>query len=124
MQQFQLSSDIMLDPTYSNFFGASAGHSATNASYSNLFGYQVGKTFSGNNIGGNNIIIGTNISLSDAVANSMNIGGVLFGTGFYSNTSGDPRTTPVVGGKIGIGTNSPNNTLKLKSIQDLLQIQD
>ena len=42
----------------------------------------------------------------------MNIGGVvLFGTGFYSNTSGDPRTTPVVGGKIGIGTNSPNNTL-------------
>ena len=67
------SSELLLDSPqqmliYSNFFGASAGHSTTNASYSNLFGYQVGKTFSGNNIGGNNIIIGTNISLGDAVA--------------------------------------------------------
>ena len=57
-------------------------------SYQNLFGYQAGKSFSGNNIGSNNIIIGTNISLPDARANSMNIGGVLFGTGFYSTTPG------------------------------------
>ena len=100
----------------SNIFGASAGHSATNAYYSNLFGYQVGKTFSGNNIGGNNIIIGTNISLGDAVANSMNIGGVLFGTGFNSDTSGNPKIAPVAGGKVGVGEVAPKERLEVDGV--------
>jgi hypothetical protein len=95
----------------SNFLGYNAGYYATNASYSNLFGYRVGSTFSGNNIGSNNIIIGTNISLGNAVSNSMNIGGVLFGTGFQNATSGNPIITAVNGGKIGIGVVSPAYTL-------------
>lgn len=78
---------------------------------SNLFGYQAGMTFIGNNIGANNIIIGTNISLPNAAANSMNIGGVLFGIGFQSNTSGNPVATPVAGGRIGIGIVAPAYTL-------------
>jgi Chaperone of endosialidase len=95
---------------HSNFFGTGAGHDATNASFSNLFGFQAGMSFSGNNIGSNNIIIGTNISLGNAVANSMNIGGVLFGTGFYNGyLGGSPSITPISGGKIGIGVASPSN---------------
>ena len=45
----------------------------------------------------------------------MNIGGVLFGTGFYSTIPGNPTTTAIADGKIGIGTNSPNNTLEINS---------
>ncbi|MDQ1281707.1 MAG: hypothetical protein QG630_58, partial [Patescibacteria group bacterium] len=91
----------------SNFFGNSAGSGATSTSFSNLFGFQTGKTFSGNNIGSNNIIIGTNISLPNARANGLNLGGILFGTGTASSTAGNPSITPKIGGKIGIGTNSP-----------------
>jgi hypothetical protein len=40
-------------------------------------------------IGSNNIIIGTNISLS-AGTNSINLGGVLFANNTYSTTSGNP----------------------------------
>ena len=95
----------------SNFVGVFAGKGANFAAYSNLLGYQAGMTFSGNNIGLNNIIIGTNISLPDATTNSMNIGGVLFGTGTYATTTGDPSVTPVSGGKIGIGIVNPLYTL-------------
>jgi hypothetical protein len=97
--------------SYSNFLGENAGLGATNASYSNLFGYQAGQTFTGNNIGANNIIIGTNISLPNAATNSMNIGGVLFGTGFASSTLGDPNITAVTSGKIGIAKINPQYTL-------------
>jgi hypothetical protein len=97
----------------SNFFGPFAGYLATNASYSNLFGYYAGTTFTGNNIGSNNIIIGTNISLPNATANAINLGGVLFGTGTYATTTGDPSITPVSGGRIGIGVVSPAATLDI-----------
>ena len=96
---------------YSNFIGSDTGFGAINASYSNLFGFSAGKYFSGNNIGSNNIIIGTNISLPNAATNSMNIGAVLFGTGLYSTTTGNPSITPISGGKIGIGIASPLYTL-------------
>lgn len=99
----------------SNFFGAGAGKEATNASYSNLLGNNVGSFFTGNNIGSNNIIIGTNISLPDATANAINLGGVLFGTGTHSDTTGDPSITPTSGGKIGIGVVDPTNTLHIYS---------
>ena len=101
--------------SYSNFFGQAAGFGATNASYSNLFGYRVGYDVTGgsNTIGSNNIIIGTNISLPNATANAINIGGVLFGTGTYSTTTGNPSITPVSGGRIGIGVVSPAYTLQV-----------
>jgi hypothetical protein len=101
--------------TNSNFFGPQAGEGATDASYSNFFGAQAGKSFTDNNVGSNNIIIGTNISLPDATANAINLGGVLFGTGTYSETAGDPSITPISGGKIGIGVVSPTNTLHIYS---------
>ena len=87
----------------SNFFGQFAGYGAANASLSNLFGFQVGYNPGGAGIGTNNIIIGTNISLPATTANSINIGGVLFGTGTYNTLTGNPSTTPNSGGKIGIG---------------------
>ena len=97
--------------TYSNFIGYGAGFSATSATYSNLFGFNAGETFVGNNIGSNNIIIGTNISLPNATANGINIGGVLFGTGTYSTTTGDPSIVPIANGRIGIGVVSPSERL-------------
>jgi fibronectin-binding autotransporter adhesin len=97
----------------SNFFGVSAGRDTVNATYSNLFGYAVGYAFSGNNIGSNNIIIGTNISLPNAAANSINIGGVLFGTGTYSTPTGNPSIVGNTGGKIGILTNTPTSTFSV-----------
>lgn len=98
--------------TFSNFIGSSAGYSATGSSYSILIGTQAGL---GNStvgyIGNNNIIIGTNISLPNAKQNSLNIGGVLFGTGLYSTVGGSPYTTGFTGGKIGILTADPTETL-------------
>jgi hypothetical protein len=95
---------------HSNFFGKSAGQGATNASFSTLIGYYVGYA-NGNSIGSNNIIIGTNISLSAATTDSINIGGVLFGTGTYSTTSGDPSISANTSGRIGIGVVTPTEKL-------------
>lgn len=97
----------------SNFIGRSAGATQVNASYSNLIGFHAGYDNSGSlTLGSNNIIIGTNISLPNATANSINIGGVLFGTGIYNDTNAaTPSITPVSGGKIGIGIVSPSVTL-------------
>ena len=97
--------------TNSNFFGTQAGYTARNASYSNLFGYYVGKSFTNNDIGSNNIIIGTNISLPSGATNSINIGGVLFGTGTYSALSVNPSITGQTNGRIGIGVVNPTQTL-------------
>jgi len=94
-----------------NFFGYNTGYDASNASYSNFFGYNTGSTFSGNNVGSNNIIIGSNISLPNATANSMNIGGVLFGTGLNSDFGGNPKITAISTGKIGVKVVTPLNTL-------------
>ena len=67
----------------SNFIGLNAGANANNASSSNLIGFNAGATFTNNNIGSNNTIIGSNISLLNGTSNAFNIGGVLF-----ANTSG------------------------------------
>jgi len=85
----------------SNFFGSAAGFNSSSASYSNFFGYGTG----GSGIGTNNIIIGKNITLPNGYASSMNIGSVLFGTGFWNS---DNKTSGAsTGGKIGILTNAP-----------------
>lgn len=99
--------------SYSNFIGNGAGGNAVNAAYSNLIGYGAGNSFTNNTIGANNIIIGTNVSLPNATANAINIGGVLFGTGIYSTTSGNPSIAAVAGGRIGIGVVSPSVTLDI-----------
>ena len=104
-----------ISASFSNFIGWQSGQQATNASYSNLLGYKTGLSFTNNNIGSNNIIIGTNISLPDAVVNGLNIGGILFGTGTYSTLIGNPSITPKSGGKIGIGVVNPTNTLHIYS---------
>lgn len=98
----------------SNFLGYFAGRLATNASYSNFFGYNVGYGVgSNNNIGSNNVIIGTNISLPNNTSNSINIGGVLFGSGTYSAISGNPSITGQTQGRIGVNIVSPTETLDI-----------
>lgn len=83
--------------------GSGTGGSS-NSSYNILLGYGTGSSA----IGENNIILGKKVTLPDASANKMNIGGVLYGTGFKSNTtlSSDP-----VGGRIGINVMNPTATL-------------
>ena len=96
----------------SNFIGYNTGRGAVSASYSTLIGYQSGyKTGSGVvGIGNNNIIIGTNITLDDRRSDSINIGGILFGTGSYSNINGRPYSGSAVG-RIGINTINPTYNL-------------
>jgi hypothetical protein len=43
----------------------------------------------------------------------MNIGGVLFGKGFYSTTTGNPSITAVAAGQIGIGQVTPTANTRL-----------
>jgi hypothetical protein len=71
----------------SNFFGVSAGYKATSANNSTLIGFNVGNANVLSSIGPNNIIIGTNISLSAGTTNSINLGGVLFARNTYSATT-------------------------------------
>ena len=92
------------------FIGYQSGFNNTSGYYNIFIGYQAGFAFSGNNIGSNNIIIGTNISLPDATANAINLGGVIFATDTYSNTSGDPSIVPA-NGKVGINIVAPAYTL-------------
>jgi len=99
----------------SNFIGATTGYHAINASHSTLIGYKVAYENAANHIGDNNIIIGTNITLPNATANGLNIGGVLFGTGTSTNQapSNNVVTDHVTGGKIGIGVVTPTARLQL-----------
>jgi len=100
-----------INATYSNIIGYHAGFGSTGASYSTLIGYNAGST----NIGSNNIIIGTNVSLPLGQTNSINIGGVLFGVNTYSTTSGDPSIVPSTNGRIGINVVNPQATLHINN---------
>jgi hypothetical protein len=102
---------------YSNFFGYAAGQNAIGASNSNLFGFNAGKSFTSNDIGSNNIVIGTNISLPDGATNSINIGGVLFGLNTYSDTNGDPSIVAQPNGRIGINVVNPTTNLHVYGTQ-------
>ncbi len=93
--------------TNSFFAPHNAGLNAIYSSYSNFLGFNVGRAFSGDTVGSNNHFMGTNISLPNGYTNRLNIGGVLFGSGLYSTTTGNPSVTAVSGGKIGIGIVDP-----------------
>jgi hypothetical protein len=80
-------------------FGGSSG------SYNIVMGYR-----SSPNTGNNNIIIGKKTTLPAGTSNAMNIGCVLFGSGFQSGLPDGQSYTPV-GGKIGINVVSPTATL-------------
>lgn len=95
------------------FIGNTAGYQARNASYSTLIGTRVGLVTSADynagllGVGNNNIIIGTNITLPEATANAINLGGVLFGSGSYATPTGNPYSGSVGNGKIGINVVTP-----------------
>ncbi len=78
--------------SYSNFIGNSSGQLAASASYSTLIGFRTGYNVAGGAFGirSNNVIIGTNITLENGRADSINIGGIIFGTGSYSTITGNP----------------------------------
>jgi hypothetical protein len=88
--------------------GQSAGFQSSDASYSVLIGHRAGYGGTGgfNSITSNNIVIGTNITLPILAKDSINIGGIIFGTGSYSTTTGTPSSTPS-NGRIGINVVSP-----------------
>jgi hypothetical protein len=94
------------------FIGTQAGMQAKSGSYSVLIGYRAGSTQPINplnTIGSNNIIIGTNVSLPPGTSNSMNLGGLIFGSGSYSNKN--LLSSGSAGGRIGI--NQPTPTVEL-----------
>jgi len=111
--------------SYSNFLGNAAGYQSVSASYSTLIGYQAGYNTIGS-IGSNNIIIGTNITLAAQQKDSINLGGIIFATGSYSTTSGNPFSGSVSGAKVGIGTSTPSYTLDISGstrINDILILE-
>ena len=97
---------------HSNFFGRNAGFNATSASFSTLIGYQAGYNTAGGALGirSNNIIIGTNITLEHGRQDSINLGGLIFGTGSYSTIAGNPFSGSA-NGRVGINVVNPLYTL-------------
>jgi len=89
-----------------------AGKGAQSASFSTLIGYKVGQNPTDVSIGSNNIIIGTNITLPKTASNSINIGGILFGTGSYSTITGNPFSGSVMG-KVGVNIASPTYSFQV-----------
>lgn len=105
---------LAINASSSNFFGRNAGSWATSASFSTLIGHRVGfetTTTASNSIGSNNIIIGTNITLASQQKDSINLGGIIFATGSYATTTGNPFSGSVANARVGIGTPTPQFTL-------------
>ncbi len=98
--------------SYSNFIGNYTGRYTLGASYSTLIGYNVGTAVgAGMSIKSNNIIIGTNITLEADRQDSINLGGIIFATGSYSTTTGNPYSGSVENGKVGINVVNPQYAL-------------
>jgi hypothetical protein len=112
--------------SHSVFIGQDAGNRVKSSSYSTFIGFRAGAegyeirptpfggvtfVYSGNPLGSNNIIIGTNITLPSGRENSINIGGILFGTGSYANTSTGPFVGTPGNGRIGINVVTPQHAL-------------
>ena len=102
----QAAGQSAISASKSNFIGYQAGASATSASYSNLIGFNAGFNAGDRGIKSNNIIIGTNITLDQDRQDSINFGGLIFGTGSYSTTTGNPSSGSA-NGRIGINQPLP-----------------
>jgi hypothetical protein len=105
----------------SSFIGVNAGNLAANANNSIFIGNNAGYSDSVNNSGNvedDSILIGNytstggysnSIAIGNGAMNSatqqLNVGNVLFATGMYNSNT--PSASPIVGGRIGIGTSSP-----------------
>jgi len=109
--------------SHSNFIGVEAGFEATNASYSTLLGTAAGKTFVGNNIGSNNIIIGKNISLPNLTTNAVNLGGVIFARNTYSESPINPSIQATINGRVMIGTAVDDTVNRLQVSGTLISTQ-
>jgi len=99
----------------STFIGLFAGQSASSASLSTIIGYKTGYIFPGNPgenlLGSNNIIIGTGITLESGRQNSINLGGVIFATGSYSDINNVGFSGSMTDAKVGINKVLPEYTL-------------
>jgi hypothetical protein len=102
-----------LNASESIFIGSNTGRNQDNAAYSILIGHRVGdKTNAlGKLIGPNNIIIGTNVTFDTNRQDSLNIGGVIFGSELHNDTTLTFPFSGSAGGKIGINIVSPNYNL-------------
>lgn len=98
--------------SHSLFIGENAGY-YNSSSYSTFIGYYAGASDSFKpKLGNNNIIIGTNITLPENRNDSINIGGILFGTGSHANILlTDPYSGSVGNGRIGINVVNPQYAL-------------
>lgn len=95
-----------INSAFSTIIGYNAGEYSHSSSFSTLIGYNVGARVGGSGISSNNIIIGTNITLGAQRQNSINLGGLIFGTGSYSTTTGNPFSGSA-NGRIGINQPFP-----------------
>jgi len=117
---------------YSIFMGNMAGSYASAGYYMNAQGYQTGmhnpsqySFLAGWNVahyspgvtgsvltGTNDIIIGKNITLNGQ-SNAINLGGVIFATGTYNSTSGQPSYVGQSNGNMGVSIPNPTARLHL-----------
>lgn len=100
--------------TESVFLGMSAGRDAISAENCIIIGYQAGYAGLGPlSVGRNNIILGTGITLDPQRKDSINIGGVIFGTGSYYNRNLGFSFSGSAGGRIGINVVTPTRNFEV-----------
>jgi len=92
--------------SYSTFVGPYAGYQLSGSSYSIALGYNTGFR---STLGNNNIIIGTEVTLASGSSNSINIGGLIFGSGSYFSTSS--VSSGSANGYLGINQPNPQYSL-------------
>jgi len=108
----------------SNFIGPAAGIGAVSASFSILLGHRAGYKATGDGIGRNNIIIGTSITLENNRVDSINIGGIIFGTGSYYSAAGGTTalSSGSANGRIGINVVNPTQALEVSGSVQISQV--
>lgn len=100
---------------HSVFVGSGAGYKAVSASYSIIIGSYAGSagdtTPSAVSVGTNNILIGNYVTLPSKSRDSINIGGIIFATGSYSNMGTTYSGSQYNIGRVGINKVTPEYTL-------------